>query len=126
MPYYTLGKLSDFPEGNMRAFSVDRQELVIVRVDGVFYAFGNVCTHRQDYLTNGFIEDGKVICSYHDATFDIATGVALAGPTFQPLPIFNLRTEGDELQLEWPRDAEISTVDTNDERHRFSIDFPEP
>lgn len=126
MPYYPLGKLNDFPEGNMRAFNVDGQELVVVRADGVFYAFANLCTHRQDYLTNGFVENGRVICAYHDAVFDMTTGQALAGPAYEPLPVYNLRTEADEVQIEWPRElpeAAISTVDHEDEPHRFAMDF---
>ena len=98
MPYYTLGRVDEFPEREMRAFSVGGQEVAVVRLDGAFHAFSNVCTHRQDYLTNGFIANGSVICGFHDATFDLTTGECIAGPAFDPLPIYKLRIEGDEVQ----------------------------
>jgi 3-phenylpropionate/trans-cinnamate dioxygenase ferredoxin subunit len=44
--------------------------------------------------------DGCVIeCPRHGARFDIATGQALSMPAVVPLPVYNLKVEGDEIKV---------------------------
>jgi nitrite reductase/ring-hydroxylating ferredoxin subunit len=109
----------------MRAFSVDGQEIAVLRLNERFYAFSNICTHQQDYMTNGFIIDGRVVCGSHEATYDLNTGAVEAGPALDALPIHSLRQQGDELQLEWPDSMEgaVRSVDIDDEEHRFRAQF---
>jgi nitrite reductase/ring-hydroxylating ferredoxin subunit len=86
----------------MRAFEVGGEEVAVACVDGRYYAFSNFCTHRQEYLSDGFIIDRQVICGLHEATYDIETGAVLYGPAADPLPVFPVRVVGDEVQLGWP------------------------
>lgn len=120
MSYFlTLGKLSEFPGGRMRAFNVGGYEIAVAQVAGNYYAFRNACTHQQYYLTDGFLSrDHRVICAYHEAEFDLATGTVLGGPALDPLPIFPVRVDGEDLQVEWPREVPrdaIVEVDHSDE-----------
>ena len=104
MPYYvSLSKLSAFRPRKMRAFRLGERETVVALVDGSFYAFENACTHQREYLTDGFIIDQQVVCGYHDATYELATGEAVYGPVIEPLAVFPVRIEGDEVQIEWPQ-----------------------
>jgi nitrite reductase/ring-hydroxylating ferredoxin subunit len=109
----------------MRAFSVDGYEIAVVKLNGRFYAFSNICTHQEDYLTNGFIIDGRVICGSHEATYDLETGAVEAGPALDDLPMYRVQAEGTELELEWPEHGEgvIHEVDIDDEEHRFRAQF---
>jgi nitrite reductase/ring-hydroxylating ferredoxin subunit len=123
--YLTLGKLSDFPQGRMRSFNVGGQEIAVAHISGGFYAFGHFCTHRQEYLTDGFLINGQVVCAYHDATFDLTTGAALYGPAFDPLPVFSVRVLGDDLQVGWPEalpEGAVFAVNHEDE-DRFMKSF---
>jgi nitrite reductase/ring-hydroxylating ferredoxin subunit len=99
--YVTLGKVEEFRSGAIRSFSLGGQETAIARVGERFYAFGNICTHRHEYMSDGFIQGAKVICTFHDAEFEMATGAAVGGPAFDPLPVFPVRVEGDEVQIGW-------------------------
>jgi nitrite reductase/ring-hydroxylating ferredoxin subunit len=110
----------------VRAFSVDEQEIAVVRVEGKLYAFSNICTHNQDYLTNGYIFDRKVVCGSHEATYDLESGAVLYGPALDSLSMFKVREEGGEVQLEWAvEDGEgfVASVDPDDEEHRFRAQF---
>ena len=110
----------------MRAFMLGDQEIAVTRVAGRIHAFSNVCTHRQDYLTNGFIIEGQVICGSHEATYDLTSGAILYGPAFEPLPVFQVRVEGDDVQVQWPEELsqeDVSAVDTDDEEHQFARQF---
>ena len=76
----TLGKLSDFLEGKLRAFRIGGQPVAVARVNGGYHAFSNICTHQQEHLTDGFIIEGQVVCAYHEATYDPSTGAIVYGP----------------------------------------------
>ena len=120
MSYFlTLGKAADFPDGKMRAFDIGGYEIAVAHVGEKYYAFRNACTHQQEYLTDGFLtRSHQIICAYHEAEFDLASGVVQAGPALYPLPTFPVRIEEDNLQIEWPgevlQDA-IKAVDHSDE-----------
>ena len=110
----------------MRAFSIDGREIAVLRLKGRFHAFSNICTHQQDYLTNGFIIDGELICGSHEATYDLDTGAVRDGPALEPLPMYSLRTEGNDLKIGWPEElgeGVIQEVDADDEEHRFRAQF---
>ena len=72
-------------------------------MQGSFYAFSNECTHRLAFLTDGYLlRDREIVCTLHWACFDLATGRPTDGPAGSDLAVFAVRTEGDELQIEWP------------------------
>ena len=100
--YLRLGKTAEFPVGSLRAFQVAGREVAVSNVEGSFYAFGNECTHARAFLTQGEIRDCRIVCTWHWASFDMATGRVIMGPAGLPLPVYGIRTEGDELQIEWP------------------------
>jgi nitrite reductase/ring-hydroxylating ferredoxin subunit len=100
----------------MRAFDVGGEEIAVACVDGSFYAFSNFCTHQREYLTDGFIIDRQIICGFHEATYDIESGAVLYGPAYDPLPMFPVRVEGEDVQLGWPDAAvAVQPVDHDDE-----------
>ena len=111
MQFLTVGKASEFRNGRIRAFDVSGEEIAVACIDGRFHAFSNFCTHQREYLTDGFIIDGQVICGLHEATYDVETGAVLYGPAYDPLPIYSVRVEGDEVQVGWQSNAVITALD---------------
>jgi nitrite reductase (NADH) small subunit len=67
-------------EGQAREFSVGEHVVCVARVGGKPLALNNVCPHRGGPLAEGAIEGGKVVCPWHQWTFDLATGVAIDPP----------------------------------------------
>ncbi|GAB2523790.1 Rieske (2Fe-2S) protein [Lysobacter humi (ex Lee et al. 2017)] len=62
-----------------------RESVILVQVDGTRRAWLNVCPHagrRLDYAPGKFLlsRDGLLVCAAHGASFDMATGVCVAGP----------------------------------------------
>jgi 3-phenylpropionate/trans-cinnamate dioxygenase ferredoxin subunit len=106
----TLGRLDEFPAGKMRSFDIGGQEVVIAHAGGRYYAFGGICTHRFEHLTDGFLEGENIICAYHEATYDMRTGAAIEGPTVDGVPVWPLQVSGDALQIEWPEPVDESTI----------------
>lgn len=98
----TVARVSDVPEGEMRAFEVQGHDVAVVNVQGSFYAFDDVCTHRQCPLHEGTLEGSTVTCGCHGSQFDVRTGEVLRGPAPVPAPTYEARVDGDQLRV-WPR-----------------------
>jgi len=80
--------LADIPDGGAREVEacVDgvEESLILVREGGRAAAFLNVCPHagrRLDWSPGQFlIDQGRLVCAVHGASFERMTGVCMAGP----------------------------------------------
>jgi len=97
--YVTVGKTSDIPPGTVRVFVVEGHNVAVANVDGQFYAFADVCTHDGGPVAEGELDGCVIECPRHGARFDITTGQALSMPAVIPLPVYDLKVEGDELKV---------------------------
>lgn len=102
LAYYTVGGVGDFGRGKMRSAKVGLIDVVVLHLDDSWHAFSNYCTHVGAPLTAGWVSDGQVICPFHYACFDIRTGDLIAGPGYSTLPIFSIRIQGEDVQVELP------------------------
>jgi nitrite reductase/ring-hydroxylating ferredoxin subunit len=86
-------------DGTAAAFSVDNRRIAVFCVAGKHYAVDDYCTHGGSSLSeSGRLLGGPVVqCGLHRAQFDLATGVALRGPTRKPLRCYGLLIENDEV-----------------------------
>jgi len=97
--YVGVGKTSDIPPGEVRVFIVDGRGVAVANVDGQFYAFADVCTHDDGPVAEGELDGCVIECPRHGARFDIMTGQVLAMPAVVPLPVYDLKVEGDEIKV---------------------------
>jgi nitrite reductase/ring-hydroxylating ferredoxin subunit len=105
MRYYTVGKVTDFKPGSMRSAKVGIIDVAVLKLGDEWHAFSNYCTHVGALLSSGWINEGQVICPFHYACFDFRTGDLISGPGYSTLPIFKIRVEGDDVQVELPPPA---------------------
>ena len=72
--------------------------IAIHRVDGEFYATSDLCTHEDWSLgEDGDLEDHKIICCLHQASFDVRTGAVIDFPATEPLKTFPVRVADGEV-----------------------------
>lgn len=76
--YVTVAKKSDISLGTMKKVEIGEKEILIVNLDGEFYAIDDRCGHMNMSLAAGKLKGKHVTCPFHGATFDIATGKAVA------------------------------------------------
>lgn len=101
MPGFTsVAKSRDVLQGEMAAFDVGDQRVAVANVKGSFHAFGDICTHRHCSLADGELEGKTVTCPCHGSQFDVTTGDVLNPPATEPVPVFPLQIEGDEIQVD--------------------------
>lgn len=96
---------TEIPEGEARRYEVDGHEVAVVNLGGgEFRAIGDVCSHAEAYLHEGEVDpDFETIeCPRHGSSFDLETGDPKALPATQPVPVYEIRVDGDKLTLTIP------------------------
>ena len=104
MSLHRLVKRADISLGEMRAFLVDDEPVLVVRTaDDEVYAAEDRCSHDDGSFEAGGLSGKVLTCPRHGATFDVATGRALTMPAVAPIETYELRITDDgwiELDME--------------------------
>jgi nitrite reductase/ring-hydroxylating ferredoxin subunit len=99
--FVTVGRSDEVPEGQAKQFDVNGKEVGVARVGGALMAFSDICTHRGCNLVSGGEIDGTTIqCECHGSMFDMSTGAVVESPATDPLPVFAVREQDGDLQVE--------------------------
>ncbi|HMA47388.1 MAG TPA: non-heme iron oxygenase ferredoxin subunit [Frankiaceae bacterium] len=89
--------LSDLDEESALHVDVDGTPVCVARSHGRVYAVRDVCSHAEVPLSEGDVEDGTVECWLHGSRFDLATGKPIGLPATVPVPVYPVKTEGDDV-----------------------------
>jgi 3-phenylpropionate/trans-cinnamate dioxygenase ferredoxin component len=99
-PFVRVAHTNEIQPGEKRIVEVNGVPVVVVNLDGHFYAVEDVCTHDGGPLGEGELRDETLICPRHGAHFDVRTGNALTLPAFEPVPTYEVRVEGTDIWVE--------------------------
>lgn len=84
----------DLVEGEPFASEWNGEAIALYRHDGAVYAIGDICTHEDVRLSDGWLEDGKIECPLHQSCFEIRTGRVIAGgPAHEDVPAYAVKVE---------------------------------
>ena len=97
--YVKVGKISDFPEGELKKVSVGREDVAIATVMGKIYAITGTCTHRGGPLHEGELKGTTIVCPWHGGEFDITTGKVVGPPPMKDETPIDVRIEVSEVFL---------------------------
>ena len=102
--WVTVAKVEDVPEGGMIGATVQGVDVLVANLGAHYRAIGSECTHAGCELSEGELdaEEGIVTCACHGSIFDLETGAAVAPPADEPEPVYQVRVDGDELQVAKP------------------------
>lgn len=96
-----VGKASDIPSGKMQKVTADGKEILVVNVDGNFYAMDDTCTHAGASLSEGTLEGAIVTCGWHGAKFDCKAAKLHAFPAkIKDLNSYKVVVESENVFLE--------------------------
>jgi 3-phenylpropionate/trans-cinnamate dioxygenase ferredoxin component len=95
--YVRVAALDEVPPGKLLGVEVSGRSVCLANEEGEIYAFRNNCTHKDFPLDTGELENGRVICSWHGAQFDVRTGRALRLPAIKPLTTYDVRVEDGQI-----------------------------
>jgi nitrite reductase/ring-hydroxylating ferredoxin subunit len=97
--FVRVASASDLPEGEMMLVEIGDERIVLSNLGGEFYAIGEVCTHAEGPLAEGYIEGDEVECPWHGSRFNLRTGEATAPPATEAVPRYAVRVEGGDILI---------------------------
>jgi nitrite reductase/ring-hydroxylating ferredoxin subunit len=106
-------KTSDLESGQMKAVTVEGQEILVAQAGDVYYAVCNICPHRGGRLSDGKLNGTVIECPIHGSQFNIVNGRVLrrlnggfVGKLLGLLRIISsmkayiIEVEGDSIKIE--------------------------
>lgn len=80
--------------------SVGGRAIALYRVEDEVFATDNHCTHGDALLSEGFQMDHCIECPLHQGQFDIRTGEAMCAPVTEPIRVYPVRVDGDDVLVQ--------------------------
>lgn len=100
MTFVRVAAKNDVSAGKKIGFKIGGKEILVVNLNGKYFAIGNKCTHMGCKLSESVLKGDSIECICHGSTFDIKTGKVLKGPAKSPEPVFKVKVEGNEILVE--------------------------
>ncbi len=93
---------TDLADGEARRFDVGERSIALVRLSGDWYALGDRCSHADISLSEGevLVDECALECWKHGSSFDLRTGEPQSLPATRPVPVYNVKVEGDDVLVE--------------------------
>jgi 3-phenylpropionate/trans-cinnamate dioxygenase ferredoxin component len=90
--------------GSARCFDVDRHRVALVRIGDDFYAIGDTCSHADFSLSEGDVwpDELEIECPKHGSTFSLTTGEPQTLPATQPVPVYEVVVDGEDVKVVVP------------------------
>jgi 3-phenylpropionate/trans-cinnamate dioxygenase ferredoxin component len=101
--------VNDVKPGAAKRVDVEGYRLSVVRLSGRdggddWYVLGDECSHADYSLSEGEVweDDREIECPKHGSTFSLETGEPQTLPATQPVPVFPVRVDGDDVVVTLP------------------------
>ena len=92
--------LSDVPTDEALGVTVGGMDLAVARHEDEVFALQDLCSHAAVALSEGEVEDCTVECWLHGSRFDLRTGKPTGLPATEPVPVFAVRLDGDDVLID--------------------------
>ena len=96
-------RVDDVPEGEVRRFELDHRPYAVVNLgEEGFRVVDAICSHAHYFLDEGDVDADfeTVECPKHGSTFDLNTGRPRTLPATQPVEVFPVKVENDDVMIE--------------------------
>jgi nitrite reductase/ring-hydroxylating ferredoxin subunit len=97
--FVTVATIHELAPGQGKLVEVSDKRIALFNVGGRYYAIDDVCPHRGGPLSEGEIEGDTVVCPWHGAMFDIATGAVKRPPAAIGVATYAVRVEGEDIAI---------------------------
>jgi 3-phenylpropionate/trans-cinnamate dioxygenase ferredoxin subunit len=102
-------RLSEVPDTGALRVELRDVDIAVVRFDDEVYAIEDLCSHAEVPLSDGDVDevDGAptIECALHGSCFDLRTGEPTNIPATEPVPVYPVRVEGDDVYVDLSADA---------------------
>ena len=96
--------LSALVDGGAQRFDVAGHRIAVVRLGDRVYALGDRCSHADVSLSEGEVhaDTCELECWKHGSAFSLTTGEPNTLPATQPVPVYDVVVEGDDVSVVLP------------------------
>ena len=102
MAWEAVADTDQLEEGDMMVVQLGGEPICVVRLsEDEAVACHNTCTHQQQPLHEGTVQDDDtLVCASHNSRFDLTTGESIGIPAVPPLPVYACRIDGDAILVD--------------------------
>lgn len=99
-----IGATGDIPVGEAKRFEISGGRWVAVANLGAegFRAVDAVCSHAHAWLDEGDVDvaEATIECPLHGSMFDLNSGAPTCFPATQPVAVYPVTIDGDDILIE--------------------------
>jgi 3-phenylpropionate/trans-cinnamate dioxygenase ferredoxin component len=100
--------LSELEQDSALRVEVDGVAIsVVLDSNGEVHAIGDTCTHGDISLSEGFVDGETLECWAHGSAFSLRTGKPLNLPAYEPVPVYVVEIDGDDVKIDPTRTKEV-------------------
>ncbi|MGA1829271.1 non-heme iron oxygenase ferredoxin subunit [Microbacterium sp.] len=93
--------LSELEQDSALRVEVDGVAICVVKdSNDDIHAIGDVCTHGDVSLADGFVDGDTIECWAHGSAFSLLSGRPLNLPAYEPVPVFAVQIQGDDVFID--------------------------
>ncbi|MBP2437858.1 3-phenylpropionate/trans-cinnamate dioxygenase ferredoxin subunit [Microbacterium amylolyticum] len=93
--------MSDLEQDTALRVEVDGVAIAVVKdANDEIHAIGDVCTHGDISLSEGFVEGDTLECWAHGSAFSLRTGKPQTLPAYEPVPVYAVQIDGDDVLID--------------------------
>ena len=94
-------KSSELESGQMKKVAIDGRDILVVNVNGNYFACDDTCTHAGASLSEGNVENSTVTCGWQGAQFNSETGKMEKFPAkINDLKSYHISIESEDVFIE--------------------------
>ncbi len=92
-----ITSVSTMKNNEIMNFTYKNEKGILVKFNDKFYAYKNKCTHKGGPVDK--FSNNEIVCKWHDAKFEPATGKHLSGPGQGMLEKINIKIKDGAVWL---------------------------
>src|SRR3954452_22655140 len=98
--WHKLASLDDIPDEGALETGTPGHPLALYKVEGKVYCTGNMCTHAEAFLSDGYLDGFEIECPLHGARFDIRDGRVLCQPASKDIATYVIRIDDGQVYVD--------------------------
>lgn len=95
--FVKVATTAEVPNNSVKTFDVQGEKILIANSKDRYYAIGAICKHEEWDLSEGQLEDGKVVCAGHGSIWNLKDGTAKFEEELPNEPVYEVKVEGNEI-----------------------------
>lgn len=114
MNFIKVCPLTEVPAAGALGVEIDDTPVALVRTDDdEVYALRDVCSHAEVALSEGEVYNHTIECWLHGSCFDLRTGEPTNLPATEPVSVYPVRVEGEDVYVDVAIDDSLPAAASN-------------